>query len=256
MKKKVLLTVVIAVFFSGAVFAQAGFGSMPRNNISVDVGPTIIGGLGALASNVMSAVGEEMGEDMSSSGFGIGVQYERQLLRQLSVAARFAYLGLGAGLDITEDNGITNANLDLTSFAVESRVRFYPAGRTFFLGGMLGYARMAATVSGHIEDWHDDGTIERTNLDFDVSRDYLKFGGRIGWRIDFGRPGGFFFEPSFGYYGAVGFGDTMGHRVRQQAENPDDMGDFIGTINDTFSILETFVLIGGPRLSLSFGWRF
>jgi len=102
MKKKALLALIIAVFFSGAVFAQADFGAMPKNTITVDIGPTILGAAFGIAGDI---IGEE---GLSSSGFGIGAQYERQLSERLSVAGRFAFMRLGMGLTFDDDYVSTN----------------------------------------------------------------------------------------------------------------------------------------------------
>ena len=253
MRKKALLAILIAVFFSGTVFAQADFESMPQNTITVDIGPIIIGGVFGLAENF---IGDMLGEDagginLSTSGFGIGAQYERQILERLSVAGRFAFLRLGMGLGFEEDGLTAQADMNISSFAVEGRARFFPTGGSFFLGGMLGYANLATAISGHLLV-EDQGVTERENVNFRISRGYLKVGARVGWRIDFGEPGGFVFEPSFGWYGAIGFGDNMGRRFLREAGDFEDLGGF----DEIFTILEHFVFVGGPRLSLSFGWRF
>ncbi|MDR0512900.1 MAG: hypothetical protein LBG93_07340 [Treponema sp.] len=252
MMKKALVALIIAVFFSGAVFAQADFGAMPKNTITVDIGPTILGAAFGIAGDI---IGEE---GLSSSGFGIGAQYERQLSERLSVAGRFAFMRLGMGLTFNDDYVTAQTNLGLSSYAIEGRVRFYPTGRTFFLGGMLGYANLATVVSGSLlVDADGLGNLMAETVNFSVNRGYFKFGARLGWRIDFGQPGGFVFEPSFGWYGAAGFGSSMANRVSQRAS--DVLGgeiDGMDDLNDVFSILENFVFIGGPRLSLSFGWRF
>ncbi|MCL2382382.1 MAG: hypothetical protein FWC64_12490 [Treponema sp.] len=97
--------------------------------------------------------------------------------------------------------------------------------------------------------------LKRGKFSFDnsgrASRGYFKFGAKIGWRIDFGNPdGGFVFTPSLGWYGGVGTGNSL--RQRASANAGEDFSDW----DDFFMILENFVFVGGPRLALSFGWRF
>jgi hypothetical protein len=239
MRKKGLLAIIIAMFVGGMAFAQIDTVRMPANTITVDFGPTIVGA-------VFGALGDIIGEDgLSSSGFGIAAQYERQLFQQLSVAGRFAYLGFGFGV-LQEESGIrAELDMDLSSFSLEGHVRYYPFGETFFLNGMLGYANLQAALSGQVIA---GGMREPVN--FTASRDYVKFGGKLGWRISFGRSGGFTFEPSIGYYGGIGLGDTFGQKLYNE------VGRDVSEYDEVFTLLENFIFIGGPRVSLSFGWRF
>jgi len=149
MAKKVLLVLVLAVLAAGGVFAQAEFAEMAKNTITVDLFPLVEG----LA---IGAVGDMIGggSGLSSSGFGIAAQYERQLTKKLSVAGRFFYLGGGVGYSASETDPSTGVTLntglgiDISSFAIEGHARFYPWGKTFFLDGMLGYAGMSVKFSG------------------------------------------------------------------------------------------------------------
>jgi hypothetical protein len=246
MVKRVLLILVLAAAVAGGVFAQTGFASMPKNTVTVDVGPAIVGvafgQVGKIAGSMM-----ENAPDFNSSGFGIAAQYERQLLSQLSVAARGAYLGVGLKGDDIMGAGISG-QLDLTTFSLEGHVRFYPFGQTFFLGAMAGYGNLAMDASGRIEV---TGQREESLL-FNASRSYAKLGARVGWRIDFGRPGGFVFEPSLGYDHAIGFGDTFGKKLQEKVDGDIDISE----VDEGFKILENFIFVGGPRLTLGFGWRF
>jgi hypothetical protein len=129
----------------------------------------------------------------------------------------------------------TSLELNLTTLSAEAHARFYPFGNTFFLGGMLGYGNLMMGISG---DRMVNG--QKDTVSLNALRDYAKLGARIGWRIDFGSPGGFAFEPSFGHDFAIGFGDTFGKRLND-ALNSD---------------IESYALVGGPRVTLGFGWRF
>ena len=79
-----------------------------------------------------------------------------------------------------------------------------------------------------------------------------KFGAKLGWRFVIGPGGkGFIFEPSFGYNLAAGFGDTFEKQLAGDL-SADDIGD----LGEMFNYLEKYVFIGGPRMSLAFGFRF
>ena len=238
MAKKGFLVLVIAALAAGGIFAQT---DMANNTITVDIGPTLIG-LGI--SQIGNLISDENG--ISTSGFGIAAQYERQISRPLSVAGRFAYLGGGMGL-VESD---TSVDMDLKSFSLEGHVRFYPFGETFFLNGMLGYGYLSSAISGTV----DMLVGPNQRVSFTGTRSYVKYGAKLGWRMSFGRQGGgFTFEPSIGYYGGIGLGDTLGDQLMDEVGgSPADMQEF----NDMFKILENYIFIGGPRVSLSFGWRF
>jgi hypothetical protein len=246
MVKNVLLMLILAVIVVGGVFAQTDFASMPKNTITVDVGPTIVG----LAFKQIGNVLENLLEDtpgFDSTGFGIAAQYERQLFKLLSVAARGAYLGVGLKGDNIMGSGVSG-ELDLTTVSVEGHFRFYPfSGRTFFLGGMAGYGYFAMDLSGSV------ATVGQSNepVTFIASRNYTKFGERVGWRIDFGRPGGFVFEPSLGYDHVIGLGGTFGKKLQEEISGVDR-----GKVDGAFKILENYLFVGGPRVTLAFGWRF
>jgi len=250
MANKSLIVLILLTIVSGIVFAQTDFETMPKNTIVVDIGPTIAG-------MTFGMVGNMIGGGVSSSGFGIAAQYERQILRQLSVAGRFAYMGVSFDMKSSYQNSGTAVNtslgIDLTAISLEAHVRYYPLGETFFLGGMLGYGNLSVAFSGEVaakdnstEEWKSE------SVSYTVPRSYFKLGARLGWRINFGRQGGFTFEPSFGYDLAMGLGDTLGKGLQNAVgEEMDTRG-----MDELFKILEDFIFVGGPRLTLAFGWRF
>jgi len=245
MKKRCLLVLVLTIVIAGAVFAQNDYEPMPKNTVTVDLGPTFFGA-------VIGVLGNSMGdEDASSSGFGIGVQYERQIQEKLTVSGKFTYLGSNFGIVNEEINQKTVLDFSLASFSLEGHVRYYPAGNVFFFDGMLGYAGMSAVFSGEFIEV-DNGKTTKESISFSAYRSYIKFGVKTGWRIDFGKQGGFIFEPSLGYYGGLGLGDTIG----KQLANNSAVNNDIGEVDEMFEIFENFIFIGGPRISLSFGWRF
>jgi len=256
MTKKSLLILVLVVFIAGGVFAQR-FESMPKNTVTVDVGPTIIGlGFGQVGKIAGRFV--EDFPDIDAHGFGIAAQYERQVLSQLGIALRGAYLGVGLGYRETfVESGVTinaSADLDIKTISAEGQARFYPfAGRTFFLGGLLGYGNLSIGASGRIAGRNPlTGQMEGYSVSETATRNYAKVGAKLGWRIDFGRPGGFVFEPSLGYDHAFGLGDTFTKQFQRAIGDDIDIGE----LDDVFKILESYVLVGGPRVTLGFGWRF
>ncbi|MDR1869783.1 MAG: hypothetical protein LBQ82_07335 [Treponema sp.] len=235
MVKKGLVLLILAAFAGGGLFAQddGPNNDRPNNTITVDIGPTIIGiGIGAAGKMISDS------DEFSSSGFGIGAQYEYQLFDALSFAGRFAYLGGGLGFSDGDDS----LGMRLNSFSIEGHARFYPfSRRTFFLDGMLGYGYLGITF---------EGTSDNKSVNFTASRSFFKLGAKLGWRIDFGNPGGFIFEPSLGYYGGIGLGKKLGDQLAGEID------EVASGLNDMFGLVESFIFIGGPRLSLAFGWRF
>jgi hypothetical protein len=97
------------------------------------------------------------------------------------------------------------------------------------------------------------GQSQSETVDASLQRNYAKVGAKLGWRIDFGRPGGFVFEPSFGYDYAIGLGKTFTTQLQEQVAGT--LGD-VGDLDQIFGIIENYALVGGPRVTLGFGWRF
>jgi hypothetical protein len=247
MKKRVIMAmaVVMTVLLVFPAAAQEASQSTPMNTVTVDIGPTIIGGAMARAGSI---IGGDSG--ISSSGFGIGASYERQIFDKLSVGGRFAYLGAGVGMTNEYSPSVkASLSMKLSSFSLEGHVRYYPWAGTFYLDGMLGYAKMSMKFSGEV---FEAGSSTKIDASLSMSRSYFKLGAKVGWRIDFGEPGGFIFEPSFGYYAGIGLGDTMGKRFSNGITGNPNMGD----LDTIFKYIEQLIFVGGPRLSLAFGWRF
>lgn len=234
--KKSFLILAFAVIFAGVGFAQ-DFESMPKNTVTVDIGPTLLSiGWQQLMNSATSGTGAK------TSSFGIGAQYERQFSEKVSFGGRFAYLKFGIGQD--------DFNLAVSSFSIEGHVRYYPGASVFFVDGMLGYANMAIGISGSGDVEKADGRTVEEKMNYNIPRDYLKLGVKLGWRVDFGNPGGFVFEPALGWSLGVGLGDTLGTKLSKKID-----GDAT-SLDVLFWYAEQFLFVGGPRLSLSFGWRF
>jgi hypothetical protein len=115
---------------------------------------------------------------------------------------------------------------------------------------MLGYANFSPAFSG--EAWVENysGRNERESVSFKATANYLKLGAKLGWRMSFGKNGGFTFEPSLGYYYGIRISDSIG---KQLANN---LGGDVKDFDQAFNIIENFIFVGGPRVSLAFGWRF
>jgi len=244
MTKKFLLVFLLATVIAGGVFAQSDYESMPKNTITVDIGPLIVG-------LSMGQAGNMVGDGSSdSSGFGLAAQYERQITENMSFAGKIGYLGFGMSMTNTDDNFKTKMGMDISSFTLEGHFRFYPFGETFFLDGMIGYGNITTKLSGKISVY-DENThkSESKSISIDAPRNYLNLGAKFGWRIDFG---GFVLETSLGYYYGFGLGDTVGKQLLKEVPNAED----IASVDDAFKILEDFIFIGGPRITISLGYRF
>ena len=242
MKRKCLVMLVLVAFAAGGAFAQDDQSApppppMPKNTFTVDVGPLILGLGSGFVLNVVD-------DDLSSSGFGIAAQFERNLAQRLSMALRFAYLSLN--MEYTDVVGGSQISVDAaqSSFSVEGHLRLYPFGETFFLDGMLGYANLSSDFEGAV-----NVSGQRRPVDFNESGNYLKLGAKLGWRISLGANGGFTIEPSVGYYHAIPLGDSVGKQFSDYINGNAD-------VVDTFELVEKFIFTGGPRASLGFGWRF
>jgi len=209
MAKKLLIVLVFSLLASGTLFADydkdtsdENDNSFPRNTITIDVLSTGISLLTTAFINDTFAIKDFL--------ILTALQYEFQFTNKFSAAARL---------------GVKYVNFDdeLFSFSAEGHVKFYPAGRTFYLGGLLGYANFSYTGMPNYN--------------------FLILGARVGWRIDFGRKGGFILEPSLGYTAALG--------------DPKFGQDFSDSEFDSvYSFLIRQYLIGGFQFSLSMGYRF
>jgi hypothetical protein len=230
--KRGILCLIITVFTAGGLFAQTEEESapekekFPRSTITLDAWPSI---QGAVVGGVLnSMVG-------GGSGFGVAAQYEFQIIQMVSVAGRFEYLGAGMS--------VSGVSMDLSAYSIEGHARLYPFKGAFFLDALLGYAHYEAKLSGGGEN-------------MESLSDYFKLGGKLGWRIDFGKPGGFVFEPSFGY--AVGIGDKskFGDIKTGYKKLDDQISGTIGSLNEMNDLLANYLFVGGPKMSLALGWRF
>jgi len=303
--------------------------SMPKNTITIDLGPTIIG---VGVETAAKTFGKSKLKDVTINAFGIGAQYEFQPIRFLSLPLKFSYmdfktkvtakkefkkdidttLNLGDVPDpddpdfpsclltsncplIPKDTTIhidvslplkAKLEAELSIWSIEAHPRLYPFGGSFFLEGMLGYASLSTDFKGEaiasvkvkipdeLADFDIPGladTSYKVGVKFKASRGYLKYGGKLGWRADFGKPGGFIFEHALGFYGASGLGnktivDQLATNIEETVINNPPPGISIDKekgvevdtkkFNDAFGLLEKFIFVGGPRYTFAFGWRF
>ncbi|HCC37796.1 MAG TPA: hypothetical protein DEQ14_09350 [Treponema sp.] len=219
MKKKMLLVMILCIFLGGIVYAEEidTENPPPKNTVSIDIGAI---GYSLLLTGVYNISG------LSSMYSATGIQYERQLSEYVSLATLLGYTGI-----FFFDSGS-----NISSFSVEEHIRYYPQRDTFFLDGMLGYGNMITQFNGKEP----------------ILSHYFTVGGKLGWRIDFDKPGGLIFEPSFGYYGA--FGKT---NVSIELSGDNFWVNFLSFFQHALmDVVAKYALVGGPRFSLCLGYRF
>ncbi|MDR2576132.1 MAG: hypothetical protein LBC52_06785 [Treponema sp.] len=231
--KKIILILCLLLIACGNIFAQDADDAniadeenvtqitvMPKNIITVDVAPT---GYFLLFTGISFYIDS----DSPMYGFGIATQYERQITEKASVAGRFEY-GI---LDMLD----REPKFRMSSISAEGHGRYYPGQNVFFLDGMLGYAYIFTDFS-------------TTDREIKPVLHRFKFGGKLGWRIDFKKPGGFVLEPAVGYYSSIGTNLETGYA--------DDL-PILGSILDFLAgNLARALFIDGLRFSLGLGYRF
>ncbi|MDR0496616.1 MAG: hypothetical protein LBH42_03275 [Treponema sp.] len=243
MIKKLLMVLIFFVLATGIVFAQ----KIPMNTITVDTGPLIIGlAFKTVWDNVIdvfSGSDDEVEIGGSASGFGIGAQYERQLTKHVSAAFRFAYLGMGFNLAGSGYGASAKTSFDAKAYSFEGHGRFYPFSKTmFFLDALIGYEMILIGLS------EESSGFGYTSDKMSYTGNHLKYGAKLGWRIDFGKPGGFIFEPAFGWNFQTKLGSNFNSSEIASRFNPD--------VADYVDLIAAWVFAGGPRVELGFGWRF
>ena len=243
-KRQFFFALVLVVIIAGKVFAQDE--QTPKNVFTVDFVPVIFGGIAGISEGMFTLEGgEPSGADIS--GIGIAVQYERQIKPKISVAGKFFYLGINfkiGGSSPWESSFI----VDILTFSVEGHVRYYPYEKSFFLGCLLGYGYISylGSMSGG----------GGSNMDISVHNNYLKTGVKVGWRTDFGTPGGFMFETSLGFDNAIRISDSTPVQLIKKAEGDHELVTYIKENSSIINKLESLILVGGPRITISLGWCF
>jgi len=218
LKQKTALIMAVLFLSGGVVFANDADDqiTLPKNTLSLDVGHSLL---------FLSITGIMNLMDYSGTAFGIGAQYERQITDKVSAVLLFGY----STFDMSRDNFKWN----MSSFSADVQGRFYPGQGGFFVSGILGYANIFADIN------------EKKALTH-----YFKLGGKLGWRIDFGKPGGFVFEPAIGYYGTLGKNLDIDYGYDEE----------LSFFNNMFHLLDNsmarILFTDGLRLSLCLGYRF
>jgi len=235
-----------------------------RHTITVDVVPTIMGVLiGSVGKSFIDdALKNAKGDnnvDISTDvgGMGFAAQYEYQLFERMSLAARIAYLNLETTVNSKLENEMDlEAKLkgDVTLTSIEGHIRTYPFAGAFFLDAILGYTKLDLSFKGNIIKG-DLGEEIPEKFDFNASQNYFKPGLKLGWRVSFGKNGGFTFEPAFNFCYATRLGgSSIVEQIMKETDN--DYDDDAKDKDDKVKLAESIGIIGGPGFSLSFGYRF
>jgi len=254
MTKKYLLALFMVVVIVGIAFGQDGTqesNGRAVNTITLDVAPVIIG---LAVPEIIRSFG---GDDVSGTYcFGFGIQYERNIDNQISLAWRLDYLGFGSGLNLSFDNAAIN-NINVSKITFENQFRYYPFSGTFFLGGLIGYTYLNMDLSGSATVTDPLGGVHSGASSFIVERHSIKFGARAGWRIRFGQNRGFTLEPSIGYDVGISFGDTVTNQFKKGIFGTSNIPmSGLEDFEEIFHLFEALILAGGPRFTLSLGWSF
>jgi hypothetical protein len=220
--KTAVLVLGFLLFIGGSVFAEDTDEeiALPKNTITIDVGP--------MASILTTAWMYNMlfFGFFTIDAFGIAAQYERQIIKQASVAGRFEY-------DVINISTI-GLVWTMSAISAEAHGRYYPFKfGVFFIDGMIAYENVFMNIS--IAD-----------IEVKPAAHYFRFGGKLGARIDFGRPGGFVFEPAWGYYGAVGKSINLANYTEEDE----------ATAWKSFDTLAQYLFTSGLRVSIGLGYRF
>jgi len=219
---KIILVLGLLLLACGNVLADDADEAavMPKNTIIIDVFPTV-------EFLFLTLLFNSDNPDPPKYVIGTAIQYERQILEKFSLAGRFEY-----GIIDMSDN---ESKWKISSFSAEGRGRYYPGQDVFFLEGTLGYANISADFS-------------TTDNEITPSAHFFKFGGKLGWRIDSKKPGGFIFEPGVGYYGSVGTELKTGYEK--------DLPILGVLLNYLTSTVARALFVDGLRISLGLGYRF
>lgn len=252
-----------------------------RNTITVDIALNALG----IGLSQIGNLGESLFDkswNPSSSGFGVGAQYERRINEKFGVVGRFDYVQFSLNLEQTDPSQIrvnvpgyttrvTDAywfeEMSTNIWSVEAQARYYPMN-SFYVGGMLGFAGMAigyedkVNIAYDVRDWfgrlvESESIVEGAKVK--PWRNYIKIGPVVGQRSAFGGPrGGFVWDTYLGYHIAFGMGDKYTNRLIETATREDKFSsdsEITNGLEDIVDALE-MLFMSGPRISSSIGWRF
>ncbi|MCL2558459.1 MAG: hypothetical protein FWE09_08265, partial [Treponema sp.] len=195
--------------------AVAGDGPALRNAVALDIRPDLLF-VGFLTDILV---------DERAVVFGIAPWYARSLTENLSVGGRLGYSVFNVG------------TWDMQSFSVDASVRYgyrYGFG-IMFAEGTLGYANVFIRDSS----WETRR---------EAQAHFFKYGGKLGQRFEFGRPGGFMLET------ALGFALTAGGNL--ETWSADEVYGLGSMANFMQNYVTRYMLIGGVHLHVSFGYVF
>jgi len=130
----------------------------------------------------------------SGKGFSGGARYERMIGPKVSLG-----VNVYGGVFSLDDYGNSNA------FEIAASVRWYPWGKTFYLGTGVGYNYFNTEIS--YTETYSTGGPYNTETSYTYTGDMTMSGVLInlemGWKIDVGNPGGFYIQ--FGIAGSFLF---------------------------------------------------
>ena len=207
-------TIIFILIFINGLMFADEDYSFPRNTITFDAGLSY--------SSVLTTIIIGDGSLFDEYIIMAGAQYEYQILENFSVAGRIDYKLFNI------------SDISLSSILISSYGRYYTSGGPFFLDAILGYGLFTMT-------------------DMPVSH-YFRYGGRLGWRIDFGKPGGLVLEPFFGYVGALGKTNVDFNTANQT--NSQFLNFLNQLLNQMYDYMIRGFFVGGPVIGLGVGYRF
>jgi hypothetical protein len=203
----------------------------PKNTLSVDLGATAFWLLFSGVSGVMNLIESA---DWSYDMFAIGVaaQYERLITEKIGISLNYYY-----GMMKIADGDF---GFDMRAFSIAGNFRnyyYYKGQEKYFWEATLGYANVNLLFSPSAEEPVINSIAH-----------YAKFGGKVGMRLDFNKPGGLVIEPAFGYYGVLGSGIRLGYEK--------DLPILGGMVNFLYDCLAAMLLSGGLGFSVGIGYSF
>lgn len=158
------------------------------------------------------------------SQFSAGIQYEYNIFNFFSIGSKMEYKSLGL---------FTFSINSVSSTVCFGFGRFYPFevfSSGFFIDGMLGYANLSKN---------------------DQLTNHLYYGARIGERFTFGKSKGFTIELALGFFNLLG--DNNFGNYKELEWNIFLLADMLSNAGAS---LERLILINGPFLGISIGYRF
>jgi len=206
----------------GAKPPKPDFESVAKNALSIDV-----------ASIPVYLVTKSLPNGDNNDVFGFGLQYERRLNDNFSIVGKYRYFSWEVKEVFLWDDWSSHV-WSSHSHSFDICTRYYPTGKTLFLGGMLGYFTES---NGNFE--YASGTLARYVLPGPAEPyGFFKGGISLGWRVDPEILRGFIWEFSFGWVFA--FNDY------HDSDNKSFVADLQGG------------LLGGAGVSIvtALGWKF